>query len=64
MLALADMLEAHNHYVQMYRVARERLQSPDAPNVAIQFFGDEGRAHGNWYSGPIVLRLLLLLLEI
>lgn len=31
-LALTDMLDVHNHYVQMCRGARERLQSAGAPN--------------------------------
>lgn len=55
------MLDAHNHYVQMYRSARERLHGSDVPNVRIHFFGDRGRPHDNWFSGPTASELAALI---
>jgi hypothetical protein len=60
-LALIEMLDEHNQYVQLYRTARQRLQSADAPNLAIQFFGHEGAAHGDRYSGPTVPEVAALI---
>ncbi|KAE8784814.1 hypothetical protein D1007_41566 [Hordeum vulgare] len=60
-LALTEMLDEHNPYVQLYRTARQRLRSADAPDLAIQFFGHEGVAHGDRYSGPTVPEVAALI---
>ncbi|CAM0871336.1 unnamed protein product [Alopecurus aequalis] len=49
---LIHMLNVHNHLVQKYRFARERLRLSGSVDVAIHFFGDEGGFHGDRFSGP------------
>ena len=58
-LALTEMLDAHNHYVRMYR----RLEVlAKGCNLAIQFYGDGG-VHGSRYSGPTISEVVVLIVE-
>lgn len=59
--SLTEMLDLHNPYTKMYRMARIRLHDQDVPNMRIQFYGDEGGSHGNRYSGPTASEVAALI---
>ncbi|KAM0870509.1 hypothetical protein ACQ4PT_039955 [Festuca glaucescens] len=45
--SLTTMLNECNPLVQTFRMAQQRLISPDCPDVAIRLFGHEGADHGS-----------------
>lgn len=59
--SLRIMLNTYNPLVQTFRMAEERLFSPNAPEVAVRLFGHEGADHGNRYSLPVASELAALI---
>jgi hypothetical protein len=59
--ALRNMLNEYNQLVQTFRMAEQRIFSPDCPEVAIRLFGHEGTDHGNRYSLPVASELAALI---
>jgi hypothetical protein len=59
--SLRTMLNGCNPLVQKFRMAEQRLFSPDAPEVGIQLFGHEGADHGSRYSLPAAPELAALI---
>ncbi|KAM0870511.1 hypothetical protein ACQ4PT_039955 [Festuca glaucescens] len=59
--SLTTMLNECNPLVQTFRMAQQRLISPDCPDVAIRLFGHEGADHGSRYSLPTAPELAALI---
>ncbi|KAM0831843.1 hypothetical protein ACQ4PT_065277 [Festuca glaucescens] len=59
--SLITMLNECNPLVQTFRMAQQRLISPDCPDVAIRLFGHEGADHGSRYSLPTAPELAALI---
>lgn len=55
-LALINMLNEHNPLVKQFRMARDRLFSPTAPDIAIKLAGSTD-GHGDRYSLPTTSEL-------
>ncbi|KAM0826907.1 hypothetical protein ACQ4PT_068551 [Festuca glaucescens] len=59
--SLTTMLNECNPLVQTFRMAQQRLISPDCLDVAIRLFGHEGADHGSRYSLPTAPELAALI---
>ncbi|KAM0853349.1 hypothetical protein ACQ4PT_051140 [Festuca glaucescens] len=59
--SLRAMLNNHNKLVKTFRMAEQRMFSPNAPEVGIRLFGHEGTEHGNRYSLPTAPELAALI---
>lgn len=57
---IIKMLDTYNPLVQKFRMARDRLLSPNAPNISIKLIGTQ-RAHGDRYCLPSVSELAALI---
>jgi hypothetical protein len=44
-------------------MAKDRMFSPDAPEVAVRLYGHEGADHGNRYSLPVAPELAALIVD-
>ncbi|CAM0877887.1 unnamed protein product [Alopecurus aequalis] len=53
--------ECDNPLVRRFRMASERLSCPDAPEVSIRLFGQEGSGHDSRYSLPTASELAALI---
>ncbi|WVZ78546.1 hypothetical protein U9M48_026238 [Paspalum notatum var. saurae] len=58
---LMTMLNEHNPLVQKFRMARDRLLSPDSPDIAIKLRGVLD-GHGDMYSTPSASELAALII--
>ncbi|KAM0844935.1 hypothetical protein ACQ4PT_056727 [Festuca glaucescens] len=61
--SLTTMLNGCNPLVQTFRMAKDRMFSPDAPEVAVRLYGHEGADHGNRYSLPVAPELAALIVD-
>ncbi|KAM0915483.1 hypothetical protein ACQ4PT_010818 [Festuca glaucescens] len=61
--SLTTMLNGCNSLVQTFRMAKDRMFSPDAPEVAVRLYGHEGAEHGNRYSLPTAPELAALIVD-
>ncbi|KAM0867061.1 hypothetical protein ACQ4PT_042243 [Festuca glaucescens] len=59
--SLRIMLNEHDNLVKTFRMAEQRMFSPNAPEVGIRLFGHEGAEHGNRYSLPTAPELAALI---
>ena len=58
--SLIDMLDSCNPLVKQFRLARDRLLSPDSPEISVRLIGTD-TAHGSRYSLPVSSELAALI---